>query len=288
MGDLGVVEATHKVCQPAQFMIWLGILFDSQKMVISIPPEKLSEIMEVIREWRDKLRATRGELQSLLGVLQFVASVSPPTRLFTNRMLQCLREAPQRGSESLSLGFKKDLKFFLDLLPRYNGIRLLQKGDVECQQQLELDACMTGCGACTGRQFYSERFPQEVQRAGHTIAHLELLNVTVAIKVWSEQWEGQRVQVICDNSNACLAIQTGRSRDQFMQHCAREIFLYATRYDIEVHAVHRPGVQMVRADALSRAHTGRSYREWIANDPVLRGAERVRVVEGMFSLTSDL
>ena len=249
MRDLGVVEADHKVCEPAQVMIWLGILFDSRTMMISIPQAKLREVMGVLASWDGRQRATRCELQSLFGLLQFVASVSPPARIFTNRMLQCLREAPQRGTESLSLGFKMDLKFFLDLLPRYNGVRVLLKSQVKCQQHLELDACLTGCGACTDTQFYAEQFPREVLDADHTIAHLEMLNVTVALKMWCEQWEGQRVQVACDNSNTCLAIQTGRSRDTFMQHCAREVFLYATRYDIDVRVIHRPGVQLVRADA---------------------------------------
>ena len=160
LNDLGVVEATHKVCEPSQIMIWLGIHFDSRSMVISIPPAKLQEVMETLVSWEGRQQATQREMQSLLGLLQFIASVSPPARLFTNRMLQCLREAPQRGAESLSLDFKKDLKFFLDLLPHYNGVRVLIKGEVECQDHLELDACLTGCGACTGTRFYAEQNSQ--------------------------------------------------------------------------------------------------------------------------------
>ena len=288
MRELGVVEAEHKICEPAQVMIWLGILFDSKTMKISIPPDKLREIMDMVATWEGRRRATQRELQSLMGSLQFVASVSPTTRIFTNRILQCLREAPQRGAETLSLGFRKDVKFFLDLLPQYNGVRVLRKEDIGGQESLELDACLTGCGACTDDQYYSEQFPQEVLDQQHTIAHLEFLNVTIAVKVWGTRWAGQRVRVACDNSNTCLALQTGRSRDPFIQHCIREIFLVSTRQDIEVRIEHRPGVQLVRADALSRAHTGQNYRDWIARDPTLAAATRVRVPVGYFQLTSDL
>ena len=262
MAELGIVEATHKICEPAQVMIWLGIRFDSRTMMMSIPTDKLREIMEMLATWWGRQRATKGELQSLIGSLQFVASVSPPTRVFSNRMLQTLREALQRGVETLSLGFKKDLKFFLDLLPSYNGVRVLRKQPVVCQEHLELDACMTGCVACTGTHYYSEQFPTTVVETNHTIARLELLNITVGIKVWCDMWAGQSVQVACDNTNACLAIQTGRSRDPFMQHCAREIFLYSARHDIEVQFLHRPGVQMARAGALLQAHTGQSYKSY--------------------------
>ena len=76
-------------------------------------------------------------MQKLLGLLHFVASVAPPAHIFTNRMLQDLREAPPRGSETLSLGFRKDIRFFANLLPEFNGVKLMDKKNVECQDCLE-------------------------------------------------------------------------------------------------------------------------------------------------------
>ena len=137
MRELGVQEAEHKACGPAQQIVWLGLLYDSIKMTISIPPAKMEEIMALLRDWRGRQRATLHQLQSLIGTLQFVAGVSPPTRIFTNRMLQCLREAHKHGSESLSWGFKRDLAFFLTLLPRFNGVKIIAKDDITYQDQLE-------------------------------------------------------------------------------------------------------------------------------------------------------
>ena len=288
MRELGVVEALHKVCQPAQEMVWLGILYNSVDMRMSIPGPKLEEIMQTLQSWEGRVRATRQEMQSLLGLLQFVASVTPPARLFTNRMLQNLREAPKRGAESLSLGFKKDLKFFLDLLPHYNGVRIIDKESIQFQEELELDACLSGCGAFNGTQYYAEQFPTDVVEEGHTIAHLELLNIVVAIKVWADKWRGKKVKVHCDNSNACLAMQTGRSRDNFVQKCVRVIFLFAGRYDMDVTVVHIPGRLLVRADALSRMHTEQKYRVRVARDPRLRVARRVRVPDRLFGLRNEL
>ena len=53
--------------------------------------------------------------------------------------------------------------------------------------------------------------------------------------------------------NACLAVWSGRSRDPYMQTCVRELFA---------------------ADPLSRAHTGRVYRDGIAADESLGRAGR--------------
>ena len=288
MYELGVNEAEKKICPPTQRMIWLGLYYDSVAMTISIPSEKLAEIMAMLRGWGGKQRATRSEMQSLLGTLQFVAGVSPPTRIFTNRMLQNLREAPKRGTESLSWGFKRDLSFFLALLPHFNGVRIIDKVDIHYQGSLELDACMTGCGACTDRQYYARQFPDSVIQGEHTIAHLELLNIVVALKVWKKQWSGLRVRVWSDNMNACLAVQTGRSRDAFMQDCTREIFLYTAAYDVELHVLHKPGVDLRRADALSRAHTAQRFRDWVQRDPLLARAQQIQVPDSYFEINNTL
>ena len=288
MRELGVNEAGHKVCQPAQRMVWLGLLYDTVEMTITIPAAKMDEIMQLLPVWGGKQRATRQEMQSLLGTLPFLAGVSPPTRVFTNRMLENLREMPKRGSESLSWGFKRDLSFFLALLPRFNGVKIIDKQTLVYQNVLELDACLVGCGACTDRQYYAERFPQEVQHTQHTIAHLELLNIVVAVKVWGEQWARRRVRIYCDNSNACQALRTGRSRDSYMQDCTREVFLFCAALDIELSVEHRAGKLLVRADALSRAATQGELDAVVARDDLLRGARRIRVPHSYFQLINAL
>ena len=62
--ELGVNEATHKVCQPATRMTWLGIQYDSILMRMEIPPPKLMEIMEVVQSWEGRLRATQRDILS--------------------------------------------------------------------------------------------------------------------------------------------------------------------------------------------------------------------------------
>ena len=288
MGKVGLVEATKKVCRPAQTMIWLGILFDSNKMTMRIPDGKMGEIGEVLDEWADRQRATQREMQQLLGLLQFVASVSPPARIFTNRMLENLREAPRRGTETLSLGFKRDLGFFRELWPAYNGVRIILKDTVQCQDELELDACLTGCGAYNGTQFYSEQFPEAIVREQHPIAHLELLNIVVAAKTWATEWAHHRVAVHCDNMNACLAVRSGRSRDPYIQGCVRELFMVSTTHDIELHVTHKPGATMRRADALSRAHTGPTFARRVAEDPQLCRARQVRIPRARFDIVNTM
>ena len=117
MDRLGMVQAESKVCRPAQAMVWLGIQFNTLDMSMAIPKTKLAEVMECVIAWGDKRRATRKEMQSLLGLLNFVASVAPPTRLFTNRMLDDLREAPQAGAATFRVNLNRTSAFSLSCCP---------------------------------------------------------------------------------------------------------------------------------------------------------------------------
>ena len=288
MADLGIQEAKHKICKPSTLMVWLGLLFNSVAFTISIPESKLREILALVRHWRSCTRASRTEIQSLFGSLQFVAAVSPPARAFTNRILEALREAPQRGSTTLSAGFKADLRFFDQVLQDFKGVKIIDKASFPFQDSLELDACLTGCGGCSDSEFYGSKFPAFVLEARHPIAHLELLNLVVAVRLWATAWSGWYVRVFCDNSNTCSAVNTGHSRDPFMQRCIREIYMVLAARDIQLHIEHRAGRLMVRADALSREHLGLKYTNIIHNDSHLCAGRHIPVGDELFRVTEDL
>ena len=97
---------------------------------------------------------------------------------------------------------------------------------------------------------------------------------------------GTGLGVHCDNMNACLAVRSGKSRDGYMQSCVQELFLLCSINDIELHVTHRPGTDMKRADALSRAHTGQVFRDRIKANIALNRARQVRIPTGAFDITN--
>ena len=286
--DLGVDEAQKKICEPSQVLTWLGIEFDTVKMTMSIPPTKLTEIAETLREWQGKSRANLHEVQSIFGLLQFVTSVAPQARLFTNRILETMRELGPGRYTTLSWGFRRDLKFFQDLIPLFKGVKIMDKPDLPAQHSLELDACLSGCGAICGYEYYGRPFPDNVRAQQHNIAHLELLNIVVAVKVWAASWAGHKVRVECDNMNSVLTLQNARAKDPFMVHCAREIHFWCARHDIEILISHAPGAMMQRADALSREHLGDRYSRLVEEDPELQACSRIHPDDRLFILINEL
>ena len=286
--DLGLAEAIKKVCEPNQKMIWLGILFNTVDMTMSIPKEKLDSILDDIKVWDGRTHATRKEIQGILGALQFVAKVSPPVRLFINRMLECLKETPISGSHTLSWGFKQDIKFFLTLLPHINGVKIIDKSLVVAKENIELDACLSGCGAWCEAEFYGRTFPEDIIKQNHPIAHLELLNLVVAVKLWARWWSGSKINIRCDNMNTCIVVAEGKSQDPFMQKCARELYLVVASYDIELNVVHTPGLEIKIADALSREHTDIKFARLVKEDSHLKVAKRVNPSDALFQLKNDI
>ena len=78
-------------------MVWLGFRFDTVVMTVTLPPENLTEVMDLMSSWIHKVTANIQNLRSLLGKLLYVAQCCPPALLFTNRMLQTIRACPLQG-----------------------------------------------------------------------------------------------------------------------------------------------------------------------------------------------
>ena len=282
--DLGLQEASHKICPPSQVLVWLGIEFDSRDMTMKIPPQKLDEIVKLVQTWGDKTVTTRKELQSLLGSLNFVGSVSHPARIYTNRLLEFLRSMTSEGPHRLTQDARDDLRFFTQLIGRFNGVALIEKQDIPIAETLELDSCLTGCGGLSGTQYYKRPFPQSIIEAGHHISRLELLNIVVAVRVWAPRWRGRKIRIYCDNMAACVVLQTGRSRDPFMAACARAVFVEAAAGDIELLICHRPGTLMERADALSRAHLSKHFMECVERHGFLGNRREIDITDDVFEI----
>ena len=72
-----------------------------------------------------KMMASKKELQSLLGKLNFVAQCVKPGRIFISRLLNWLREISDKGSFCIPLDLKIDLLWWNTFLQLYNGVSIM-------------------------------------------------------------------------------------------------------------------------------------------------------------------
>ena len=191
LNDLGLREALEKATPPTTRLTWIGVEFDTELMEMRIPEQKVKETLRLVREWALRQSATRLQLQSLLGKLLHISQCVKPARLFVSRMLETLRSAPPTGYAALDPEFQRDIDWFLRFLPSYNGIHLINTpvGD----EHVELDSCLSGCGAIYRGEYYHEVFPEHILAQNMPICQLEMLNIVVASRTWAPRWRDKTI-----------------------------------------------------------------------------------------------
>ena len=89
-------------------MVFLGILIDTDRMVLEVAPDRLQELHKLLQCWLSKTSASKKQTQSLIGVLQFMAICIKPGRVFMARLLNFLRECPELGEALIPEEVKDD------------------------------------------------------------------------------------------------------------------------------------------------------------------------------------
>ena len=97
LSGLGFQEVADKACSPSTQMEFLGTEFRTDSMTLHVTEARLRDITAELRRWLCKTSANKVELQSLIGKLLFVAKCVRPGRFFLGRLLEWLRELPDRG-----------------------------------------------------------------------------------------------------------------------------------------------------------------------------------------------
>lgn len=286
--ELGVSEAFDKACFPSTQMEFIGITFDSISLTMSIPTSKIEEILLELRSWSNKCTANKTQLNSLLGKLHFISKCVRPARLFVSRMLETLRAAPERGYVRLGDEFRKDVNWFLNFLPSYNGITLMEHPPLPTDVHVDLDACMSGVGGCYGNEVYHCELPPFIVEEGHHITHLEMLNLVIAAKVWKDKWQGYRVTLHCDNIACVYTLNTGRARDPYLLKCAREIWLLSASNDFVITARHKRGADNVIADMLSRRHLSQQFQSRLDMHIKQNSLNVIDIDESLFKLIESI
>ena len=101
-----------------------------------------------------------------------------------------------------------------------------------------------------GDSVYKLAIPMNMDNLG--IVQLEMLNVYLALRLWAPNWAEKRIRLECDNQAVVAVMKAGKTRDKVLAAYARNIFMLASVFDIEITVVHLSGVANTVADLLSR------------------------------------
>lgn len=248
---LGLPEADDKSQSPAPTVDWLGVHIDAPNMRVSIPKEKVDEVLAVVGKYKKKRSSTVKELQSVIGKLVHVAKCVPPARLFVSRLLDGLRNAKGRYI-NINSCMKKDLQWFLDFCRTWNGKAMIQPENPS--RKIVVDASLSGVGATDGQYAYAAQLTP-IEDGARNICEIEAANVAIALHTFVTHADrGAHIEILCDNLPSVQTLTSGKGRNNVILQIARIVWMLQAELDIKITYSHIPGRHNVVADRLSRAH----------------------------------
>jgi hypothetical protein len=124
---LGVPIAHEKTEGPVTEIVFLGLKIDTKNQTVTIPAEKLEEMMQKIRAVLKLSKVTLKQLLSLIGSLNFACWPVAPGRAFLRQLIGSTipLKAPHHVTR-VNKQIKGDLCMWLEFLEKYNGISVFR------------------------------------------------------------------------------------------------------------------------------------------------------------------
>ena len=253
--NFGLDESTSKSCSPSHIMIFLGIEVNTLLLTLTIPVDKLNEILRTLEQWGNKSTATQKEVQQLAGLLNFACHCVRSGRVYLAQILSFLHSFKTQESKQVPPETFADIQWWREFAPSFNGVSCMLENEWGTPDLLvESDSCLTGGGACTQQQYFHFEFTELVLDRCKYINELECVVLTLALKKWGPKFGRKRIQIHCDNKVTVATVNTGTSRNEVIQACLREIHKLMGWYSFDLKAKFLAGALNRRADVLSRWH----------------------------------
>ena len=254
--ELGFSINYNKVVPPCQRLVFLGIEIDSVSLSCSLPLGKLNDLKIVVNNFLSLSSASKKQLQTLAGKLNWACRVVYGGRTFLRRLLDLMNTLPLQSSKcKLTLDTKRDLLWWSQFLEVFNGKCAFHKPQAVIDVQT--DACNTAVGGFfRGWWFYVNFFLDFPRLSQLHINSKETLAIVFAAMAWGPKWANHHVVVYSDNKTVVSNINKGRakSQDQELMYYIRLLFWISAVYNFRVSAQYVVGTENRLADAVSRLH----------------------------------
>ena len=243
--SLGFNVSWKKVVSPCQRVTFLGIELDSTTMSLRLPSDKLDRLNSLIASFSAKASASKRQLQSLAGSLNFACHVVHGGRTFLRRVIDCINKLKRPSHHTrLSSQFRADILWWKNFLVTFNGRSMML--DFRQPVYVQADASFRGFGAFCSDDWFAGSWSDclvsdfhnscphsaHYSHAGHAldpslrsnINYLELFPSLIAVRRWSARWLDKRVIVENDNTQTMAFINNGTCRNPIAMSWLREIF----------------------------------------------------------------
>ena len=251
---LGIPVALDKLVGPATVVIYLGIQINTMEFTISIPSDKMEEMLSLLPKWCSRRTCKKRKLLSLIGKLNFCATVVRSGRLFVRRLIDLSTTVTEMHHYvTLNAEAKDDIHWWCEFLPQWNCHSIIPDPLVIKSTDIKLftDAAKTiGFGALMDKAWIQSVWPPHLKDAD--IDYKELFAIMAATLTWGSSWSGKRIVFVTDNKPITQIWSSGTTSSSSLMNIIRKLFLFAASHDFSISFKHIYGHFNEAADALSR------------------------------------
>lgn len=284
----GIQESPAKACPPSTAMVFLGILCDSERMTLEVPPDKISDILALLDTWLSKTHTTLKETQSLAGKLSWMSALVISGRLFLTRIFEFMRGMHSHIPVEVNDDIRKDIMWWRTFLSDFNGVSMMSIEEWSNPDEVfSTDGCLSGIGGWDpgSGAFFHKELPFHLFDHKLHISEIELLAICIALKIWGPRWARKKIRVNCDNEASVFCLNSGKCENEFMQECLREIAFQCARYHCQIRGHWIQGVTNRIADALSRWHLHTSHKKEFFKLVQGLNAQETYIYDGTFKFS---
>ena len=251
---IGVPLAPHKITEPSNKTVYLGVLLDSVEACARLPIEKVRAYIYDIEQFRKQNYVTEKQLQSIIGKLNFAAAVVPG-RAFLRRLIDLLPKNRKRSKIYLTKSAHRDLATWLTFLQNYNGCTFFRSLRVIYGPTINLqsDASKQGFGGTFQKSWIQGAYPPSWQSKHITL--LELYPLYILLAMYGTQFAHSVVTFLCDNEAVCYIVNKLTCREKLIMFFVRKLVLLIIKLNIDIRAQHVRGIDNDLCDAISRFQT---------------------------------
>ena len=267
---IGFYVSFKKLTPPNRITRFLGIDIDSVVMELRLPIDKLVKLVDQLKIYLRRRKATRLELEGLGGVLAHCCKVVHGGRTFSRRVYDLISTAKKSAHKvRLNDEFRKDIGWWLEFAGKFNGKASIIPSS-EPMLSVYSDASKFGFGALHGDDWVAGAFNFKDEKGlqswlGHHFVYaddegcrsdninvLELWPIVAGVRRWGPSWRDRAVVFVTDNTQVMAGLNSGRSRNKTSMAWLRVIFWASITYNFEVKSVYVNTKNNIICDSLSR------------------------------------
>ena len=265
---LGVPVADDKVVYASPLAKFLGVIMNGNQKLLQVPTDKKNKAIQMLHRIRSKRTATVKDVQELTGLLNFLAKIIVPGRVFTRRMYAKMENKTSKLQQfhhvTLDAEFRSDSAIWTmfleqaDLYPRtlcrpFVDMNLtLEAQIIDLYTDSTANPKLGFAGVFSRRWFFGQWEPGFIVSNKPSIQFLELYAVCMAVFVWSHHFKNFRLILHCDNQAVCGMINNTTSGCKHCMKLIRKLMVKCLQNNTRVFAEYVETSKNGLSDSLSR------------------------------------